>query len=82
VHRKFTGFDVEGPLPAPGAKIQSEGREVGEITSAATLPLAAGERSVALGYIRREIAIPGRTFPMESTTLTITSLPFSGLFQT
>lgn len=82
VHRKFTGFDVEGPLPAPGAKIQSEGRDVGEITSAATLPLPAGERGVALGYIRREIATPGRKFPMESTILTIANLPFSGVFHT
>jgi folate-binding protein YgfZ len=60
VHRQFTGFDVEGTLPAPGAKIvvaESEsGKEVGEITSSAILPLAGGDRLVALGYLRREAA--------------------------
>ena len=54
VHRKFTGFEVEGALPAVGAKIQADGRDIGEITSVASLPLAGGERSVALGYMRRE----------------------------
>jgi folate-binding protein YgfZ len=54
VHRNFTAFDVEGPLPETGAKIQSDGKEVGEITSSATLPLPGGDRSVALGYLRRE----------------------------
>ena len=60
VRRKFTGFEVNGPLPAPGSKIQVDGKDVGEITSAASLPLAGGERQVALGYIRREVATPGR----------------------
>jgi len=56
VHRNFTAFAVEGPLPEPGAKIQVEGKEVGEITSSAMLPLSGGERAVALGYLRREAA--------------------------
>jgi len=81
VHRKFTGFDVEGPLPSPGTKIPAEGREVGEITSAAALPLAAGERRVALGYVRREIATPGRKFQAGNTTLAIATLPFTGVFR-
>jgi folate-binding protein YgfZ len=80
VHRTFTGFDVEGPLPSPGEKIQSEGRDVGEITSPATLPLTSGERKVALGYTRREIATPGRTFQVRDTTLAIANLPFTGIF--
>jgi folate-binding protein YgfZ len=56
IHRNFTAFAVEGPLPAPGAKIQAEEKEVGEITSGATLPLPGGNRTVALGYVRREAA--------------------------
>jgi glycine cleavage system aminomethyltransferase T len=53
-------FAVEGALPEPGAKIiagtgQDE-KEVGEITSAAILPLPAEDRPVALGYLRREAA--------------------------
>ncbi|MGB9203591.1 MAG: folate-binding protein, partial [Terriglobales bacterium] len=58
VHRQFTAFAVEGALPEPGAKIVSgeENKEVGEITSSAILPLAEGDRPVALGYLRREAA--------------------------
>ncbi len=56
VHRLFTLFTVEGAPPAPGAKLFADEREVGEITSAAILPLASGDRAVALGYLRREAA--------------------------
>lgn len=80
VHRKFTGFDVQGPLPAIGTKIQVEGKDVGEITSAASLPLAGGQRSVALGYIRRELATPGREFQVGGTRLSVATLPFSEIF--
>jgi folate-binding protein YgfZ len=81
VHRKFTGFEVEGPLPAAGAKIQADGRDIGEITSIASLPLAGGERSVALGYIRRELAAPGKQFQVGDTRLSIAALPFSEIFK-
>ncbi len=81
VHRKFTGFEVRGPLPAVGTKIQADGRDVGEITSAALLPLANGDRSVALGYIRREIATPGRQVQAGSSQLSVAALPFSEVFR-
>jgi folate-binding protein YgfZ len=81
VHRKFTGFEVQGALPALGAKIQTDGRDIGEITSAASLPHAGGERRVALGYIRREIATPGKQFQVGSTQLSVATLPFSEIFR-
>jgi folate-binding protein YgfZ len=56
VHRQFGAFSVEGALPEAGAKIVAEEKEVGEITSSAVLPFSAGERPVALGYLRREAA--------------------------
>jgi len=56
VHRQFTAFAVEGALPEVGAKIIADEKEVGEITSAAILPLPGEERAVALGYLRREAA--------------------------
>jgi len=56
VHRQFTAFVVEGSLPELGAKIMADEKEVGEITSAAILPLPGGNRPVALGYLRREAA--------------------------
>jgi folate-binding protein YgfZ len=54
VHRQFSAFLVEGALPAPGVKILADEKEVGEVTSSADLPLPAGDRKVALGYLRRE----------------------------
>ena len=81
VHRKFTGFEVQGPLPAAGTKIQTEGRDIGEVTSVASLPVADGERSVALGYIRREVAIPGKQFQLGNTGLSVAALPFPEIFR-
>jgi len=79
VHRQFTGFNAEGTLPAPGAKIvvaESEtGKEVGEITSRAILPLPSGDRPVALGYLRREAA--EKDMRAESAKLKPTSLPIA-----
>ena len=71
VHRRFAGFLVDGPLPVAGSRIQAEGKEVGEITSAASLPFEHGELRVALGYIRREaedkqlVAADARLSPVE-----------------
>ncbi len=62
VHRQFTAFevDVAGARPAPGSKIMAgennDEKEVGEVTSSAILPLAGGDRPIALGYLRREAA--------------------------
>jgi len=60
VHRQFTAFEIEGILPETGAKILTapgkDEKEVGEITSCATLPLPGGDRPIALGYLRREAA--------------------------
>ncbi len=81
VHRMFTGFEVQGELPALGAKIQSDGKDVAEITSTASLPVAAGERRVALGYIRREIGTPGKLLQSGSTQLSVATPPFSEIFQ-
>ncbi len=80
VHRKFTGFEVQGPLPADGTKIQSEGKDVGEVTSTASLPLPTDQRSVALGYIRRELATSGRPLRAGDSQLSPANIPFAGVF--
>ena len=80
VHRNFTGFQVRGELPAPGTKIQCDGKEVGEITSSASLPAPEGETLVALGYLRREAALPGKHLLAAESKLTLASLPFAGVF--
>jgi folate-binding protein YgfZ len=79
VHRKFTGFKLNGTPPAPGAKIQSQGKEVGEITSATVIPAPGEGQAVALGYIRREFAVPGKEIQLEGATATVADLPFTDL---
>jgi folate-binding protein YgfZ len=80
VHRMFTGFLVDGVLPLAGTKIQVEGKDVGEITSSAALPADDGERNVALGYIRREVAIQSKEILAGATKLAIAKLPFQFIF--
>jgi folate-binding protein YgfZ len=80
VHRKFAGFYVDGQLPAPGSKIQLEGKEVGEITSSAILPAAKTDVPVALGYIRREAAILAKRLACDGASLEVAALPFSTAF--
>jgi folate-binding protein YgfZ len=77
VHRKFTGFMLDGAVPiVAGTKVFAGEKEVGEVTSAAFLPFAAGERTVALGYIRREFSAPGKDVAIGSVKASVVSLPF------
>jgi aminomethyltransferase len=80
VHRKFTGFIIEGPLPAVGTKAQADGKEIAEITSAAVLPVAKGELPVALGYVRREACPPGAQIEIGAAKATVTDVPFADVF--
>jgi folate-binding protein YgfZ len=75
VHRQFTAFVAEGTLPEPGAKIVVNEKEAGEITSSAILPLPGGDRSVALGYLRREAA--GKDLRAGTAKLKPASLPIA-----
>jgi folate-binding protein YgfZ len=75
VHRQFTAFLVEGDLPEAGTKILTEEKEVGEITSSADLPLPAGKRAVALGYLRREAA--NKDLKAGSATLRSATVPMA-----
>ncbi len=76
VHRKFTGFLAEGlPAIAPGAKIFSDEKEVGEITSVAAVRVSSGEQTVALGYIRREVGVPGREVTIGTAKASVIQLP-------
>ncbi len=81
VHRKFTGFKIDGPAPTIGTKIQWQSKEVGEITSSAVIPVPAGEQSVALGYLRRELAGPGKELDIAGSRVTVCELPFRELLK-
>jgi folate-binding protein YgfZ len=77
VHRKFTGFVVGGGATIEaGAKITSGDKEVGEVTSSVTVHTEAGERTLALGYIRREVGVPGRELTIGGQSATVTQPPF------
>lgn len=81
VHRKFTGFLIEGPLPQAGAPIEIDGKSVGEITSVASLPHTTNYQNVALGYLRREFATPGNKIPIGESQATVSALPFTNLLK-
>ena len=80
VHRTFAGFLIDGAAEvAGGAKIIAGDKEVGEITSVATVPGTSGQRTVALGYIRREVGVPGRKVTIDAAHATVAKLPFEGI---
>jgi len=55
VHRLLTPLTLTGNLPTEfPAPLESDGKPVGEITSAALVPLPEGNQLLALGYVRRE----------------------------
>jgi folate-binding protein YgfZ len=80
VHRMFTGFEIEGPRPAAGFRIQDEGKDVAEITSITNVPSESGERILAVGYGRKEVMVPGKGFVTGDTKVRVAALPFSGIF--
>jgi aminomethyltransferase len=81
VHRKFTGFlSQDGALITPGAKVlvadAAGEKEVGEITSVTTLPARSGV-VLALGYIRREHAVPHKEVTIKGAKAQVAALPFA-----
>ncbi len=80
VHRKFTGFVSQNGAPITvGAKVLAGDvageKELGEITSATTLPQQPMQ-SIALGYIRREHAIPHKEVTIAGAKAWVAALPF------
>jgi aminomethyltransferase len=83
VHRCFTGFQIDGDLPATGSKVMFDGKDVGEITSALRVPVNADEeRTLALGYVRREAAKPGTQVQINGTAAMVSSVPFPEISST
>jgi len=62
VAKKLVALRIEGEVPANGAKIFSEDRAVGGVTSAASSPQFG---SVALGYVHRDFVAPGTRVEVE-----------------
>ena len=81
VHRTFTGLHFPGPAAEIGAKIQYQGKDVGEITTSAVIPTSHGDRAVGLGYIRREIGVPGKEVQVGDFVATVAAPPFADLLR-
>jgi aminomethyltransferase len=77
VHRAFVGFEVEGDPPPAGTKVRANDKDMGEITSAARVPFPAGARTLALGYLRREVAAPGTIVYIGGQSAIVQTVPFS-----
>lgn len=76
VNWKLVGVAVDGVVPPSlGEKLVSEGREVGEVTSACFSPSL--NRPIALAYVRREVSEPGARLTLASgPAAQIHGLPF------
>ena len=80
VHRTFGAFRLEGDLPAAGSPIETDGKQIGELTTVAAIPLpesSGGTVQLGLGYIRREALDRGATLQYSSGIAIPVSLPFS-----
>jgi aminomethyltransferase len=78
VHRTFSAFQLKGDLPTAGAPLEADGKQVGELTSIAAIPLPDGNTiKLVLGYIRREALDRGAALLYAGGTAVPVSLPFS-----
>ena len=75
VNRKIVGFRFpDARIPAAGAAVTVEGREVGRVTSAVVSP--ALRRGVALGFLRRGHWDPGTAVEVDGLRAEVSALPF------
>jgi folate-binding protein YgfZ len=79
VHRTFSAFRLDGKLPAAGALLEADSKQVGELTTVAAIPLPTDGTIVqlALGYIRREALERGLPLQYAGGVAFPVSLPFS-----
>ncbi|MGH9596576.1 MAG: YgfZ/GcvT domain-containing protein [Edaphobacter sp.] len=79
VHRTFSAFRLEGDLPSSGAQLEVDGKQVGELTSVAAIPLSADGSilQLALGYVRREALDRNAPLLYTGGVAVPTSIPFS-----
>jgi aminomethyltransferase len=77
IHRVFTGFEIEGPAPSRGTPVFGPEKQLGEITSAAVIPLSSGPRTFALGYLRVEANTAGNNIRVGESEAKVSNLPFT-----
>src|SRR3954468_6597896 len=76
VHRSLAGVIIDGPSPAPGAAVQSQGKQIGELRSTATIPVNGGSRTFALASLRRDALPAGAPLQVGESNATLSELPF------
>ncbi len=76
VNWNLVGLIVDSPQPPlAGEKFLSEGKEIGEVTSACVSPTLS--KTIALGYARREVSEPGTKLRLASgAAVEVAALPF------
>jgi folate-binding protein YgfZ len=79
VHRTFSGFRLDGDLPPIGTPLEADGKQVGELTSVAAIPLPSEPHPIhlGLGYIRREALDRGLPINYPGGVARPVLLPFS-----
>jgi folate-binding protein YgfZ len=80
VHRAFTAFRLEGMLPGADTALESDGKQVGELTSFAAIPLPGDHGNavqLGLGYVRREALERNLPLRYPGGTAQPVSRPFS-----
>jgi folate-binding protein YgfZ len=79
VHRTFSGFLLNGDLPVAGTSIEADGKQTGELTSVAAIPLPGEAHTInfGLGYLRREALDRGLPIVYAGGIAQPVSLPFS-----
>ncbi|HMK31198.1 MAG TPA: hypothetical protein VK473_16060 [Terriglobales bacterium] len=76
VHRQWSGFVVSGEPPAPGTRLVADGKDVGEITTALKVPALGTEKTLALGYIRKESGLPDTIVQVNGSQAKVFTPPF------
>jgi folate-binding protein YgfZ len=75
VARKLVGLVNAGEVVLkPGAIVQAEGRDVGEVTSATWSP--ALQRPIAMAYVHRDLVAPGTHLTVAGIDADVVALPF------
>jgi len=75
VARKLVGLMKAGDVILKrGASVQTEGRDIGEVTSVAWSP--ALQRPIALAYVHRDFIAPGTHVIVEGADAEVVALPF------
>ena len=76
VHRTFTAFRLEGALPPVGTLLEAESKQIGELTSIASIELPNQQVQLALGYVRREALDRNLTLTYPDGVAIPVSVPF------